>query len=66
MASPAGAIGQFQALPFPVRLALGFLGVMAVMWLARWLGVMSLLLAILLWCAAGIGVWRAGGGIRVG
>jgi hypothetical protein len=63
MAAPSGAIGHFQALPFPVRLAVGFLGVMAVAWLTRWLGGVTVPLAILLWCAVGIGVWRAGGGL---
>lgn len=64
MAAPTGALSLFQALPFPARLAVGFLGVMGVMWLTRWLGGLSVPLAVLLWCAAGIGVWRADGGFN--
>jgi hypothetical protein len=61
MAGPSGPLGQFQALPFAARLAIGFLGLMAVVWLTRLLGGVSVLLAVLLWCAAGIGIWRADG-----
>jgi hypothetical protein len=38
MAAPAGTFGQWQSLPFPVRLAAIFLGGMALIWLTRWLG----------------------------
>jgi hypothetical protein len=62
MAAPTGALGHFQALPFPARLAIGFLGMMCVIWLTRWLGGASVPLAVLLWCAVGICVWRADGG----
>jgi hypothetical protein len=58
--SAAGAIGQWQSLPFPVRLAGIFLAGMAMIWLTRWLGV-SVLVALLLWCAVGIGLVHAGG-----
>src|SRR5271169_3235471 len=63
MAAPTGALGHFQALPFPARLAIGFLGMMCVIWLTRWLGSLSLPLAVLLWCAVAVGVWRADGGL---
>jgi hypothetical protein len=43
MAAPAGAIGQWQSLPFPVRLAGIFLAGMAMIWLTRWLGGISVL-----------------------
>jgi hypothetical protein len=58
-----GALGHFQALPFPARLAVRFLGMMGVIWLTRWLGGLSVPLALLLWCAVAIGVWRADGGL---
>lgn len=61
MAAPSGPFGRFQALPFPARLAIGFFGLMVVVWLTRWLGGLSVVLAILLWGAAGLGVWRADG-----
>jgi hypothetical protein len=61
MATPAGAIGQWQALPFPIRLAGMFLAVMALIWLTRWLGGISVLVALLLWCAIGIGLLHASG-----
>jgi hypothetical protein len=63
MPAPTGALGHFQALPFPARLAVGFLGMMGVIWLTRWLGGLSVPLAVLLWCAVGIGIWRADGGL---
>ncbi len=63
MPAPTGALGHFQALPFPARLAVGFLGMMGVIWLTRWLGGLSVPLALLLWCAVGIGIWRADGGL---
>jgi len=43
MAAPAGAIGQWQSLPFPVRLAGIFLAGMAMIWLTRRLGGISVL-----------------------
>src|SRR5580700_6011648 len=61
MATPAGAIGQWQALPFPIRLAGIFLAGMALIWLTRWLGGISVLVALLLWCAIGIGLLHASG-----
>jgi hypothetical protein len=63
MAAPASAISHFQALPFPARLAIGFFGLMAVAWLTRWLGGTLVPVAILLWCAVGLGVWRADRGL---
>jgi hypothetical protein len=57
----AGMIGQWQSLPFPVRLAGIFLAGMAMIWLARWLGGVSLLVALLLWSAVGIGLLYASG-----
>ena len=63
MAAPSGVLSHFQALPFPARLAIGFLGMMCVIWLTRWLGGLSLPLAVLLWCAVAVGVWRADGGL---
>lgn len=63
MPAPTGALGHFQALPFPARLAVGFLGMMGVIWLTRWLGGLTVPLAVLLWCAVGIGIWRANGGL---
>jgi energy-coupling factor transporter ATP-binding protein EcfA2 len=63
MAAPTGALGHFQALPFPARLAIGFLGMMCVIWLTRWLGGLSLPLAVLLWIVVTVGVWRADGGL---
>ena len=50
-----------QSLPFPVRLAGIFLAGMAVIWLTRWLGGISVLVALLLWCAVGIGLVHASG-----
>jgi hypothetical protein len=61
MATPAGAIGQWQALPFPIRLAGIFLVGMALIWLTRWLGGIAVLVAVLLWCAIGIGLLHASG-----
>ena len=61
MAAPSGAIRQWQSLPFPVRLAGIFLAGMAVIWLTRWLGGISVLVALLLWCAVGIGLVHASG-----
>jgi hypothetical protein len=61
MAAPAGAIGQWQSLPFPIRLAGIFLAVMALISLTRWLGGISVLVALLLWCAICIGLLHAGG-----
>jgi hypothetical protein len=63
MAAPSssGAIRQWQALPLPVRLMGMFLGFMAVIWLTRWLGGISVLVALLLWCAVGIGLLHASG-----
>jgi hypothetical protein len=48
MAAPSGALRQCQALPFPIRLAGIFLAVMAMIWLTRWLGGISVLVALLL------------------
>jgi hypothetical protein len=61
MAAPSGAIRQWQALPFPLRLAGMFLAFMAVSWLTPWLGGISVLVALLLWCAVGIGLVHASG-----
>jgi hypothetical protein len=61
MAAPAGAIRQWQSLPFPVRLAGIFLAGMAMIWLTRWLGGFSLLVALLLWCAVGVSLLHASG-----
>jgi energy-coupling factor transporter ATP-binding protein EcfA2 len=61
MAAPSGAIWQWQALPPPVRLAGIFLAFMAVIWLTSWLGGISVLVALLLWCAVGIGLLHASG-----
>ena len=61
MATPSGAIRQWQSLPFPVRLAGIFLAGMAMIWLTRWLGGISVLVALLLWCAVGIGLVHASG-----
>ena len=48
-------------MPFPVRLAGLFLAGMAMIWLTRWLGGISVLVALLLWCAVGIGLAHASG-----
>jgi ATPase family associated with various cellular activities (AAA) len=61
MAAPSGVIGQWQALPFPIRLAGIFLAVMAMIWLTRWLGGISVVVALLLWCAIGVGLLHASG-----
>jgi energy-coupling factor transporter ATP-binding protein EcfA2 len=61
MAAASGTIRQWQSLPFPVRLAGMFLAFMAVIWLTRWLGGISVLVALLLWCAVGIGLVHASG-----
>src|ERR1700733_9216332 len=61
MAAPSGPFHQWQSLPFPVRLAGYFLGGVTMIWLTRWLGGISVLVALLLWCAAGIGLLHAGG-----
>jgi ATPase family associated with various cellular activities (AAA) len=61
MAAPSGAIWQWHALPPPLRLAGIFLAFMAVFWLTSWLGGISVLVALLLWCAVGIGVMHASG-----
>src|ERR1700674_5362402 len=61
MTAPPGAIRQWQSLPFPVRLAGIFLAGMAVIWLTRWLGGITVLVALLLWCAVGIGLMHASG-----
>jgi hypothetical protein len=62
----AGVVGQWQSLPFPIRLAGIFLAGMAMIWLTRWLGGISVLVALLLWCAVGIGRSGArGDGARV-
>jgi hypothetical protein len=61
MAAPLGAIRPWQSLPFPVRLAGIFLAGMAMVWLTRWLGGISVLVALLLWCAVGMGVAHASG-----
>jgi hypothetical protein len=61
MAAPSGAMRQWQSLPFPLRLAGIFLAGMAVIWLTRWLGGISVLVALLLWCAVGIGLVHASG-----
>ena len=63
MALPASALSRWQALPFPAKLAVGFLGFMAVIWLRDSLGAASVLLALLLWGAVVIGVVYAGGGL---
>jgi hypothetical protein len=57
----AGVVGQWRSLPFPLRLAGIFLAGMAVIWLTRWLGGISVLVALLLWCAVGIGLLHASG-----
>jgi hypothetical protein len=57
----AGVVGQWQSLPFPMRLAGIFLAGMAMIWLTRWLGGLSVLVAALLWCAVGIGLLHASG-----
>jgi hypothetical protein len=56
-----GVVGQWRSLPFPIRLAGIFLAGMAMIWLTRWLGGISVLVALLLWCAVGIGVLHASG-----
>lgn len=61
MAAPPGTIRQWQLLPFPLRLAVIFLAGMAVIWLTRWLGGISVLVALLLWCAVGIGLLHSSG-----
>src|SRR5271169_1939247 len=61
MAAPSGAIRPWQSLPFPIRLAGIFLAVMAMIWLTRWLGGISVLVALLLSCAVGIGLLHASG-----
>jgi hypothetical protein len=43
-----GAVGQWQSSPFPLRLAGIFLAGMAALWLTRWLGGVSILVAVLL------------------
>jgi energy-coupling factor transporter ATP-binding protein EcfA2 len=57
----AGVVGQWQSLPFPIRLAGIFLAGMAMIWLTRWLGGVSVLVAAVLWCAVGIGLLHASG-----
>jgi hypothetical protein len=61
MAAPSGAMRQWQSLPFPLRLAGIFLAGMAMIWLTRWLGGISVLVALLLWCAVGVGLLHASG-----
>ena len=61
MAAPSGAMRQWQSLPFPLRLAGIFIAGMAMIWLTRWLGGISVLVALLLWCAVGIGGLHASG-----
>jgi hypothetical protein len=61
MTAPAGVFRAWQALPFPVRLAGIFFGGMAMIWLTRWLGGISVLVALLLWCVVGIGLVHARG-----
>jgi hypothetical protein len=61
MAAPSGAIHQWQLLPFPIRLAGIFLAGMAMIWLTRWLGGISVLVALLLSFAVGIGLLHATG-----
>lgn len=61
MAAPAGAFGQWQSLPVPVRLAGLFLAGMAAIWLTRQLGGISVLVPLLLSCAVGIGLLHATG-----
>jgi len=57
----AGVVGQWRSLPFPLRLAGIFLAGMAMIWLTRWLGAISVLVAFVLWCAVGIGLLHASG-----
>jgi hypothetical protein len=52
MAVPSGAIRQWQSLPFPIQMAGIFLAGMAMIWLTSWLGGISVLVALLLWCDA--------------
>jgi hypothetical protein len=52
---------HWQLLPFPLRLAGIFLCVMGTIWLARWIGGLSVLVAVLLWCLVGIGVLHSSG-----
>jgi hypothetical protein len=59
----AGTIGQWHSLPFPVRLAGIFLAGMAMIWLVRWLGGISVLVALLLWVIAAVGLMHASGQI---
>jgi hypothetical protein len=61
MAAPSGAIRPWQSLPFPIRLAGIFLGGMALIWLTRWLGGISVMVAFLLWCAVGVSLMHASG-----
>jgi hypothetical protein len=61
MAAPSGAMRQWQSLPFPIQMAGIFLAGMAMIWLTSWLGGFSVLVAVLLWCAVGIGLLHAGG-----
>jgi hypothetical protein len=61
MAAPAGVIGQWQSLPFPIRLAGIFHAGIAMIWLTRWLGGISVMVAFLLWCAVGVSLLHASG-----
>ncbi|MGP0092329.1 MAG: AAA family ATPase [Xanthobacteraceae bacterium] len=61
MAASSGIIRQLQSLPFPLRLAGIFLAVVAAIALMRWLGGISVLVALLLWCVVGIGLVHASG-----
>ena len=61
MAASSGALRQWQSLPFPARMALIFLATMAAIWLTRWLGGISVLVALLLWGVVVIGLLHASG-----
>jgi hypothetical protein len=61
MAAFGGGGAQLRALPFPIRVAVGVVAILILIWLARWLGGATILLAAVTWAAALIGVLRASG-----
>lgn len=53
--------GPWRTLPFPLRLAAGVLAFILIIWLAKWLGSASVLLAICIWVLVLTGLLYAGG-----
>lgn len=54
-------IAHWRALPFPLRIAVGVLAVVVVIWLAQWLGSASTLLALCIWTLVLTGILHASG-----